>query len=115
MQLSPSSEVNIFSVIREIMINSCSPKIYYHVYLIPLVVPTLNQTNQSTTSHAIYLRSILILFSIYAGLQSGLFPSDFPTIILLALIFSLKSATCPIHRILLDLVFLIIVGDEYKL
>jgi len=61
------------------------------------------------------LRYILILFSHSClGLQSGLFPSTFPTKIVHAFLISPMCATC-LDIILLDLITLIIFGEAYKL
>jgi hypothetical protein len=48
------------------------------------------------------------------GLPSGLFPSGFPTNNLYALLFSPIRATWAAHLILLGLIILIILGEEYK-
>jgi hypothetical protein len=48
------------------------------------------------------------------GLPSGLFPSGFPTNNLYTFHFSPIHATFPAHLILLDLIILIILGEEYK-
>jgi hypothetical protein len=49
------------------------------------------------------------------GLPSGLFPSGYPTNNLCMLLFSPIHATCPAHLILLELIILIILDEEYKL
>jgi hypothetical protein len=48
-------------------------------------------------------------------LPSGLFPSGFHTNILYIFFFSTIRSICPAHMILLDLIILIILGEEYKL
>jgi hypothetical protein len=51
---------------------------------------------------------------LYLGLPSGLFPSGFPTSNLYTFLYFPIRATCPTH-LLIDLIILIILGEEYKL
>jgi hypothetical protein len=70
---------------------------------------------QSTSPHPISTSSILILSNhLRLGLPSGPLPSGFPTNNIYAFLFSSIRATCPGHLILLSLIILIILGENYK-
>jgi hypothetical protein len=71
---------------------------------------------QSISCHSVSLRSILILLSpLRQRFASGLFPSGFRTKILCVFLFSPVRAKYPAHLFILDLIILIILGEEYKL
>jgi hypothetical protein len=63
---------------------------------------------------SIALRSLLIP-SFHLGLSSRLFPSGLPTKTFYIFLSSLMHATRPAHLILLNLIRLMVSGDEYKL
>jgi hypothetical protein len=71
---------------------------------------------QSTLSHRICLRSVLILFSHpHLCLLRSFFPSGFLTKILYAFLIPPIHANCPFHLIIFDLIILIIFGERCKL
>jgi hypothetical protein len=71
---------------------------------------------RSIHSTPFYIRFILILFTyLCLDLPRGLLPSGFPTNILYVLLIFPIHATCPTPLIFLDLIFLVWLGEEYKL
>jgi hypothetical protein len=71
---------------------------------------------KSMLPHPISIRFLLILFTyLHLGLSSGFFPSDFLTKIIYSFPFSYIRATCLAHLITLDLIIIIMLGEEYKL
>jgi hypothetical protein len=71
---------------------------------------------QSTTSHSISQRSILIIFfHLHLPLPCCLFPSVFPIKILYTFVISPMHSTCTTHLILLHLMTLIVFGEAFNL
>jgi hypothetical protein len=110
MELSPFWETTSSSATQEVPNILWSPKVHYRAHKGPPQVPILSQINPVSTIPA-YLSKIHFII----GLHSGLFPSDFPTKILHALLLSPVRTTCSAQLMLLDLLILIILGEGYRL
>jgi hypothetical protein len=85
-----------------------NPKIYYHVHKSTSLVPTLSQMNPVHTNPSYFPKIQFIC------LPSGFFPSGFSTKTFYAFFVVPMSTTCSAHLILLHLIILIILGEEYK-
>jgi hypothetical protein len=85
------------------------------VHKSPPLVPVQNQMDPVHVTLSV-LRSILMLsFYLCLGLPSDVFSCGIPTKILYTFPLSAIHATFPAHLILLDLIILIMFGEEYKI
>jgi len=115
MERSPSSQADSRSANQEIPRLLWNPKVHYHVHNSPPLVSILSQMIQSTPSHSISLRSILILPShLLLGLTSGVFPSGYPTTFFMPSTSHSTLATCSAYIFFLNLIKLITLYEAYN-
>jgi hypothetical protein len=113
MELSNTRETTGCATTRETPRVLWNPKAHYRIHEGSPLVLTLSQTNRVNNPHTLSPRSILILSThLRLGLPSG---SGFPTNNQYMFLFSPIRVTCLAHIALLDLIVLIILGEEYKL
>jgi len=105
MEQSRYSKADSHSASQEILRLLWNPKVHFRIHKSSPLIPILSQMKPVPPSHAISIKSILILSSqLRLSLPSGLFSSCFPTKILYPFLISLMRAVCFAHLTLLDLV-----------
>jgi hypothetical protein len=116
MQLGLSGKAVSCAAIQEFLNILWNRSVHYRVHKRPSFVPTLSQINRShTTPFYLYHIHFNVSYHLRLGLPSSLFPPGFPITNLYPFLFSSIRATYPVHLIILDLIILIILGEEYKL
>ena len=80
MEQSPSWVTNWFPASQEIPCILWNPKVYYRIHRLPPPVPTLSQLDTVRVPTSNFLKIHLnIIYHLWMGLPSGLFPSGSPT------------------------------------
>jgi hypothetical protein len=117
MELSPSWEIASHAATQELSNILWNPKFHYRDHKNPPMDPILSQIEpvHTTPSYVSKYHINIIHPPTSWSFWKSLFLLTFPLIILYAILFSHIRAICPAHLILLDLIILIILAEEYKL
>jgi hypothetical protein len=114
MNQSPSWEANSCSATQEIIPASMVSKVNYRVHKSPPLVPFLTQINPTKTSY-IFKNHFNIIPHLRLGLSSDLFPSSTSIKTFYVLSFAVMHSTYSAHLIFLELIILIIFGEDREL
>jgi hypothetical protein len=106
-ELSPFRKASSHYAPQEIPSILYNTEVHYRLHESRLLVPILSQVNPVNVTHHIYLRSILILSSLIVVS----FIMDFQ-LNKHAFLFSPMRPICPVQLILLDLIILVVLGEE---
>jgi hypothetical protein len=115
MELSPSSEAANCAATQELHSILWNQKVHYRVRKSPPLIYILSQIDLVHTTPSSLNIILTLSTDLRLVLLSGLFPCGFPTNILHAFVLISIRATCPAQLALLDLIILIMFGEEYKL
>jgi hypothetical protein len=115
MKRSHSWKINTSSVIQDISNILWHSKLHYRVHKSPSLAPILCHMNpgRNLSTHFVMIY-FNIIFAPTTIISVGLIYSDFSTKTLYVLTLSITCATCHANLIPLNLIILIIFGEEYK-
>jgi hypothetical protein len=114
-ELSPSWGTINWAATKELPSTSWNPKVHYRVHKSPPLIPILSNINPVHTTPCCLSKIHFNLWThLRLGLPKGVFLLTFPPISYMHSFLLIRS-TCHAHIIILDLIILIILVEDYKL